>query len=120
MLLNGVENIEFVRMGVEEFVQALDGVREFNRMREIDLKLYNINTIFVDPPRSGMDDATCEFAARYENIVYISCNPETLARDLVVLCKTHEICDMALFDQFPYTHHAEMGVKLAIKKVEKV
>jgi len=120
MLLNGVENIEFVRMGVEEFVQALDGVREFNRMREIDLKLYNINTIFVDPPRSGMDESTCEFAARYENIVYISCNPETLARDLVVLCKTHEICDMALFDQFPYTHHAEMGVKLTIKKVEKV
>ena len=120
MLLNGVENIEFVRMGVEEFVQALDGVREFNRMREIDLKLYNINTIFVDPPRSGMDKATCEFAARYENIVYISCNPETLARDLVILCKTHEICDMALFDQFPYTHHAEMGVKLTIKKVEKV
>jgi len=120
MLLNGVENIEFVRMGVEEFVQALDGVREFNRMREIDLKLYNINTIFVDPPRSGMDESTCEFATRYENIVYISCNPETLARDLVVLRKTHEICDMALFDQFPYTHHAEMGVKLAIKKVEKV
>jgi len=115
MLLNDVHNIEFVRMGVEEFVQALDGVREFNRMKEIDLKLYNINTIFVDPPRSGMDEDTCKFAARYENIIYISCNPETLARDLATLCQTHTVDDMALFDQFPYTHHAEMGVKLTRK-----
>ncbi|MDD5372332.1 MAG: tRNA (uridine(54)-C5)-methyltransferase TrmA [Sulfurimonas sp.] len=115
MLLNDVHNIEFVRMGVEEFVQALDGVREFNRMKDIDLKLYNINTIFVDPPRSGMDEDTCKFAARYENIIYISCNPETLARDLAILCQTHTVCDMALFDQFPYTHHAEMGVKLTRK-----
>lgn len=115
MGLNDVHNIEFVRMGVEEFVQALDGVREFNRMKEIDLKLYNINTIFVDPPRSGMDEDTCKFTARYENIIYISCNPETLARDLAILCQTHTVCDMALFDQFPYTHHAEMGVKLTRK-----
>lgn len=115
MLLNGVENIEFVRMSVEEFVQAVDGVREFNRMRDVDLQSYNINTVFVDPPRSGMDEATCNFVARYENIIYISCNPETLARDLEILSKTHTIEDMALFDQFPYTHHAEMGAKLTKK-----
>lgn len=115
MLLNGVNNIEFVRMSVEEFVQALDGVREFNRMREIDLQSYNINTVFVDPPRSGMDEATCNFVSRYEHIIYISCNPETLARDLELLSKTHVVEDMALFDQFPYTHHAEMGAKLTKK-----
>ncbi|WP_415395857.1 tRNA (uridine(54)-C5)-methyltransferase TrmA [Sulfurimonas sp. CS5] len=112
MLLNDVHNIEFVRMSVEEFVQALDGKREFRRMNEIDINAYNINTIFVDPPRSGMDEASCRFASRYDNILYISCNPETLARDLDILAKTHDIMDMALFDQFPYTHHVEMGVKL--------
>jgi len=112
MELNGVYNIEFVRMSVEEFTQALDGVREFNRMRNIDISSYDIKTIFVDPPRSGMDEATCEFASRYDNILYISCNPETLARDMNTLCKTHYVADMALFDQFPYTHHAEMGAKL--------
>ncbi|MGE4397515.1 MAG: tRNA (uridine(54)-C5)-methyltransferase TrmA [Sulfurimonas sp.] len=115
MALNGVENIEFIRMSVEEFVQALEGVREFNRMRDIDIDSYDIKTIFVDPPRSGMDVATCEFASRYDNILYISCNPETLARDLDTLCKTHSVADMALFDQFPYTHHAEMGVRLIRK-----
>ena len=115
MLLNNVKNIEFVRMSVEEFVEALDGVREFKRMSEIDINSYNIKSIFVDPPRSGMDIDSCKFASRYEHILYISCNPETLLRDLELLGKTHKVLDMALFDQFPYTHHVEMGVKL-IKK----
>ncbi|MEN4052952.1 tRNA (uridine(54)-C5)-methyltransferase TrmA [Sulfurimonas sp. NWX79] len=115
MLLNGVDNIEFVRMSVEEFVEALDSVREFRRMKDIDIKSYDINAIFVDPPRSGMDEYSCKFSARYDTIVYISCNPETLYRDLEILTKTHEVIDMALFDQFPYTHHVEMGVKLLKK-----
>ncbi len=117
MLLNDVSNIEFVRMSVEEFVQALDGVREFRRMKEIDISAYKINTIFVDPPRSGMDEPTCRFASRYDNIIYISCNPETLLRDLEILSLSHVVTDMALFDQFPYTHHVEMGVKLKRKKI---
>lgn len=115
MSLNDVNNIEFVRMCVTEFVQALDGVREFRRMKDIDIDSYNIKSIFVDPPRSGMDEASCNFSSRYDNILYISCNPETLVRDLDILCKTHEVVDMALFDQFPYTHHVEMGVKLVRK-----
>lgn len=117
MQLNGIANIEFVRMSVEEFVGALDGVREFNRMKHIDQESYNIQTIFVDPPRSGMDEDSCRFSARYENIIYISCNPESLHRDLEILTQTHEIQEMALFDQFPYTHHAEMGVKLKKREI---
>jgi len=118
MKLNGVENIEFIRMGVEDFIDALDGAREYRRMKEIDINEYKIKSIFVDPPRSGMDEASCHFVSRYEHIVYISCNPETLVRDLDILCKTHTITDMALFDQFPYTHHVEMGVKLLKKGYE--
>jgi len=115
MLLNGVENIEFVRMSVEDFVGALDGVREFRRMKEIDIDSYDLQAIFVDPPRSGMDEASALFAARHDEILYISCNPETLYRDLEILSQTHKVVDMALFDQFPYTHHVEMGVKLTKK-----
>ena len=112
MQLNNIHNIEFVRMSVEEFTQALDGVREFNRMKHIDIQSYDFSTVFVDPPRAGMDEASCRFVSRFENIIYISCNPETLQRDLKILSKTHDVLKMALFDQFPYTHHAEMGVKL--------
>jgi tRNA (uracil-5-)-methyltransferase len=115
MALNDVHNIEFIRMSVEEFVEALDGVREFRRMGEINLDSYEMNAIFVDPPRSGMDEKSCYFASRHEHILYISCNPETLVRDLELLCKTHKVVSMALFDQFPYTHHVEMGVKLVLK-----
>jgi tRNA (uracil-5-)-methyltransferase len=115
MQLNNIDNIEFVRMSVEEFVQALDGERDFRRMKDIDLSSYAINSIFVDPPRSGMDEASCHFASRYEHILYISCNPESLHRDMKILTKTHEIVDMAMFDQFPYTHHIEMGVKFVQK-----
>ncbi len=112
MALNKVENIAFVRMSAEEFVQALDGVRVFNRMEGIDLGSYALKTIFVDPPRSGMDEKSCDFAARFDHLLYISCNPETLLRDLEQLAATHEVEAMALFDQFPYTDHLEMGVKL--------
>jgi tRNA (uracil-5-)-methyltransferase len=115
MILNDVSNIEFVRMSVEEFVSALDGVREFRRMKEIDIDSYDISTVFVDPPRSGMDEDSCRFCTRYDHILYISCNPETLVRDLGMLSATHEVIEMAVFDQFPYTHHLEMGVKLTRK-----
>ena len=112
MRLNGVQNIDFVRMSAEEFVEALDGVREFRRMREIDLKSYTLQTIFVDPPRAGLDEASCDFASRFNDILYISCNPQTLHRDLLALTKTHNIVSMAAFDQFAYTNHIEMGVHL--------
>lgn len=120
MELNGVENIDFVRMSAEEFVQALDGVREFNRMKGIDPGSYELETIFVDPPRAGLDEASCDFAARHTHILYISCNPETLRRDLERLTRTHRIEAMAMFDQFPYTRHVEMGALLSsVKRQEK-
>jgi tRNA (uracil-5-)-methyltransferase len=112
MRLNGVENIAFLRMSVEELVEALDKGRVFRRMQGIVLEDYDINTVFVDPPRAGMDEFSCRFISRYEHIVYISCNPQTLLRDLEILSQTHTVEAIALFDQFPYTHHVEMGVKL--------
>ncbi len=116
MQLNSIENIDFVRLSVEEFVEAMDEKRIFRRLKGLDLKAYKFNAIFVDPPRSGMDELSTAFSARFKHIVYISCNPETLKRDLQVLTQTHEIQDMVLFDQFPYTHHREMGVKLISKE----
>ncbi len=112
MRLNDIDNIEFVRMSVEEFTEALNGVRKFNRMKHIDMDDYDFSTVFVDPPRAGMDERSCRFVSRFENIIYISCNPETLLRDIEMLDKTHAVERMALFDQFPYTYHTEMGVKL--------
>ncbi len=99
-------------MSSEEFVEALNEVRVFNRLKNIDLKSYDFDTIFMDPPRSGLDDTTRALAKNFENIIYISCNPETLHRDLQELLKTHKIVRFALFDQFAYSEHIECGVIL--------
>ncbi|WP_148624137.1 tRNA (uridine(54)-C5)-methyltransferase TrmA [Aliarcobacter cryaerophilus] len=110
--LNNIENIDFIRMSSEEFVEALNEVRAFNRLKNINLKSYDFDTIFMDPPRSGLDDTTRTLAKKFENIIYISCNPETLHRDLQELLKTHKIVRFALFDQFAFTQHIESGVIL--------
>ncbi len=112
MRLNDIHNIEFVRMSSEEFTEAMDGVREFRRMKEIDLDSYTLQTLFVDPPRSGLDDKSRNFCRRFEHIIYVSCNPDTLKRDLEELKDDYEIVQMAAFDQFPYTPHLEMGAVL--------
>ncbi len=110
--LNNILNIEFVRLSASELVQALNAEREFRRLKEIDLTSYNFKAIFVDPPRAGLDSDGLDFIKGFEQIVYISCNPITLKRDLLELNKTHHVEKMALFDQFAYTSHVEMGVKL--------
>jgi len=110
--LNDVENITFARLASEEMTEALNGVRVFNRLQHIDLKSYDFSTVLVDPPRAGLDVGTIELIANIENILYISCNPETLARDLEILTKTHKVVEAAMYDQFPHTTHVESGVFL--------
>ncbi|MFJ4348834.1 tRNA (uridine(54)-C5)-methyltransferase TrmA [Pseudomonas sp. NPDC089401] len=109
---NAVDNVRLVRLSAEELTQALNEVRPFRRLEGIDLKSYDFGTVFVDPPRAGMDPDTCELTRRFERILYISCNPETLAQNIAQLQDTHRIERCALFDQFPYTHHMESGVLL--------
>ncbi|MBD8616449.1 tRNA (uridine(54)-C5)-methyltransferase TrmA [Pseudomonas putida] len=109
---NGVDNVTLVRLSAEELTEALNEVRPFRRLQGIDLKAYDFGSVFVDPPRAGMDVDTCELTRRFENILYISCNPETLAANIEQLHDTHRVAKCALFDQFPYTHHMESGVLL--------
>ena len=109
---NQVENVTLVRLASEEVTQALTGVREFRRLQGIDLSGYDFGTVFVDPPRAGLDPATLELVKGYRRILYVSCNPETLAANIAELHASHRIVRCALFDQFPYTHHMESGVLL--------
>lgn len=110
--LNNVTNIAFLRMSAEELTSALNHERAFNRLKEVDLDAYRFSHVFVDPPRSGMDEKSLAFISRFENIIYISCNPHTLKRDLEILSNAYTIEHFALFDQFPHTEHVESGVIL--------
>jgi tRNA (uracil-5-)-methyltransferase len=110
--LNNIHNIKFARMSSQEFVEAKNNVRKFKRLQQEEIKLddYNFSTIFIDPPRAGLDNTTRELVKEFNQIIYISCNPETFKRDLDELLLTHKIVKFALFDQFPFTSHLECGV----------
>lgn len=109
---NGVDNVTMVRMSSEDISDALAGGREYRRMKDVDLPSYAFSTLFVDPPRGGLDAATLALAPRFDRILYISCNPASLRANLDLLGQTHRIEAAAAFDQFPYTPHLESGVCL--------
>ena len=115
---NAIENVQMIRLSAQEVTQAMNGVREFRRLAELPKPLadYKLRTLFVDPPRAGLDPHTVSMAAAFDSVIYISCNPHTLADNLAQLCASHDITRFALFDQFPYTDHMECGVLLQRKR----
>ncbi|MFV0477472.1 MAG: tRNA (uridine(54)-C5)-methyltransferase TrmA [Parahaliea sp.] len=111
---NGIENVQMIRLSAEEISQAISGERVFRRLAKLPKPLqdYHLKTVFVDPPRAGLDSETENMVSTFERILYISCNPQTLANNLTQLSRSHRISRFALFDQFPYTQHMECGVLL--------
>ena len=109
---NRIGNVVLVRMSSDEISGALSGEREYRRMESVDLGQYRFTTLFVDPPRSGLDAPTLALAAGFEHILYISCNQQSLLENVTVLQATHDITAAAAFDQFPYTEHLECGLLL--------
>ncbi len=115
-LLNETSNITFVRLSSEELTSALQKEREFRRLEGVDLESYHFSHVFVDPPRAGLDEKSLQFISQFDNIIYVSCNPQTLKRDLEILKQDYDVKDFAVFDQFAYTHHLECGVVLKKRK----
>lgn len=109
---NGIDNVHVARMSAEEFALALSGEKQGRRVAAMALDECDFSTVLVDPPRAGLDADSCAPLMRYSRIVYISCNPDTLATNLEQLTRTHRVIRMALFDQFPWTDHCECGVLL--------
>jgi len=112
---NGIGNLEFARLSSAEVAAALAGERPFRRLAHLHQPLsdFNFTAVLVDPPRAGLDAATLALVARFPRVLYISCNPDTLASNLKTLVQTHRIERAALFDQFPGTPHIESGVLLS-------
>lgn len=78
---------------------------------------YNIDTLFVDPPRDGLDKKVIENIIRIKpkKIIYISCNPMTFARDINLLKEYYKLIDLIIIDMFPDTYHIELISCLEIK-----
>ena len=84
------------------------------------MKQYSNITLLLDPPRSGCDKAVLDkileanknTKTSINKIIYVSCNPQTLVRDLKILNKYYKIEELTPFDMFPNTHHIECCVLL--------
>ncbi len=99
--INDISNIEFILGKVE------DRIEEFK----------NIDSVVIDPPRSGLDKITIKTLLNLmpKSIVYISCDPVTLARDLKDLLTKYDLVETNIVDMFPNTNHVESVVLLQIK-----
>ena len=103
--LNGITNAEFFAGRAEEIVPR--------QYREQGIRA---DVVVVDPPRKGCGEELLETmtAMAPEKIVYVSCDPATLARDLKYLCaRGYELKKVRAFDQFPQTVHVETVVLLS-------
>ena len=79
------------------------------------------STVFVDPPRKGLDQKFIDTLLRLkpEKVVYVSCEPETLARDVKLLSEKYEVNTVQPVDMFPMTFHVETVASLIFKKHKK-
>ncbi len=78
----------------------------------------NGKTVILDPPRKGVDKAALAAVTDLapDKIIYVSCNPATLARDLIYLTQNYTISSVTAYDMFPQTPHVETLVVLSHKK----
>lgn len=87
----------------------------------IERKSFQFNTLLVDPPRAGLSKSVIRFIERStpDKIIYISCNPMTMARDIQKLQSEYSIEYFTFFDMFPHTFHIE-SMAVIQKKVNKL
>lgn len=107
--INGIHNIEFTSGDVEKILQKL-----------IYEKQIRPDVVFVDPPRKGLDTTTVENLLKItpNKIVYISCNPATLVRDLSKIENKYEIKSITPVDLFPFTSHVECCAVMELKNCQ--
>lgn len=104
-LVNDAKNVIF---------ECIDAAKGLAKNKKVD-------ALIVDPPRTGLDDAMKEtiMRSRIQQLVYVSCNPSTLAKDLKTLMKAYTIDSIQPFDFFSQTQHVETVVFLSRKKSQK-
>ncbi|GMA57982.1 23S rRNA m(5)U-1939 methyltransferase [Alicyclobacillus sacchari] len=126
-------------IGVEEIGQAIEDAKENARLNRIESAEFHVarveqwlpkwiqsggkvDVIVFDPPRKGIDRAALDaaIAAQVQRMVYVSCNPATLQRDLATLLEAgYHVEEMQPFDMFPQTEHVECCVSLVRSSVGK-
>lgn len=102
---NNISNITFVCDKVEKFLKDKE-------------EQVGESTVILDPPRAGLHPDALKHLTEYKpkNIVYVSCNPATMARDICAFKEAgYQLENFSLVDQFPHTPHVESIAKLVLK-----
>ena len=104
--INNIDNVELIAGDVEVILDDL-----------INKKKINPDVVMVDPPRKGLDNTSIEniLKIKPKKVVYISCNPATLVRDLAKMEDVYNIGDIQPVDMFPYTSHVECCAVMELK-----
>ena len=107
--MNGISNVEFIAGDVENILDEL-----------INDKKIIPDIVMVDPPRKGLDNKSIEniMSIKPKKLVYISCNPATLVRDLSKLEGLYGVHEVIPVDMFPFTSHVEVCALLELKKCQ--
>ena len=106
---NGIKNVYFYNADAGDFLSAMADEGE------------SVNVVLMDPPRAGSDERflTSLVALSPNKIVYISCNPETLQRDLHFLVRAgYKVKEIQPVDMFPHTNHVETVVLLSKGEID--
>lgn len=103
--LNKIENTKFICGDAGETLEKLAAENT------------HFDVVFVDPPRKGLDEKFINSLLRVspKRLVYVSCDPETLARDINILSSKYEIKSIQPVDMFPFTFHVESVCCLELK-----
>ncbi len=107
--MNGISNVEFIAGDVENILDEL-----------INDKKIIPDIVMVDPPRKGLDNKSIEniMSIKPKKLVYISCNPATLVRDLSKLEGLYGVHEVIPVDMFPFTSHVEVCALLELKNCQ--
>ncbi len=97
--VNGIENVTFITAKTEKYLNAL---REEGGVA-------TGATVILDPPRSALHPKVIKrlLEFRPEHIIYVSCNPKLLAREMAVFAEAYDLASLEAFDLFPHTPHVE-------------
>ena len=108
--INNITNAKFYCGDVEKVLPQI-----------IDKNKIKPQVVFVDPPRKGLDQKTITTLLNLEpkKIIYISCNPSTLARDIASLHQKYQTNEVTPLDMFPFTSHVECVAVLELKTAKK-
>lgn len=99
---NGIDNCRFILGDIKDTLETIDTVPDL---------------LVIDPPRAGMHKNVVKQVLRLapDKIVYVSCNPATMARDLIELKEIYDVEEVQPVDMFPHTFHIESVARLVRK-----